>query len=189
MDPPIVYIEKEPFLNMIIASVETFKRECVGYVFGYKPTRERNSFVITNSVAIQLAKKRKNSEVEQSQLSGMHIDDCFKKYPSLFRVIGDFHSHPEWGSCKGLALPTDRDIKNMEKGEMSIIIAISSINKDRVLWQGASGGGIKGSLSKYKFHLNAFRLIKDKDDKQTEELLVVHAPAAIKALNRALGYI
>ena len=187
MDPPVVYIEKEPFLNMVLASVETFKRECVGYIFGHKPTRERNSFVIISTAAIKLAKKRKNSEVEQTQLSGKSIDDCFKKYPSLFRVIGDFHSHPEWGSCKGWALPTKRDLKNMEKEELSVIIAISSINKDRILWQSASDGGIRGSLSKYKFHFNVFRLVK-KGGKLEEELLIVQAPAAIKALNRALGY-
>lgn len=189
MDPPTVDIEKEPFLDMLLAAIETFKRECVGYIFGYKPSRKRNSFIITNVVNIQLAKKRKNSEVVQSQLSRKNCEDLFKKYPSLFSVIGDFHSHPEWGRHKGVAMPSEIDIKNIEQGEISIIIAISTINKDRILWQNNNEGGIKGSLGDYKFCLNVFRIVKKKDGSKIEECLVINAPAAMKSLNRALGYI
>ena len=188
MDPPIVYIEKEPFLDILLASVETFKRECVGYIFGYKPSRKRNSFIITNAVNIQLAKKRKNSEVIQSQLSKKNCEDLFNSYPSMFKVIGDFHSHPEWGRHKGVAMPSEIDIKNIEQGEISIIIAISTMNKERVLWQNNNDGGVNGSLSNYKFCLNVFRIVKNKDGSKKEECLSIHAPAAIKSLNRALGY-
>lgn len=189
MDPPIVYIEKEPFLNMLSASIETFKRECVGYIFGHKPSRKRNSFIITNAANIQLAKKRKNSEVVQSQLSKKNCEDLFKKYPSLFKVIGDFHSHPEWGKHKGVAMPSETDIKNIERGEISIIIAISTINKDRILWQNNNEGGVKGSLGNYRFDLNVFRIVQKKDGSKAEECLVINAPTAVKSLNRALGYI
>lgn len=192
MGPPVVYIEKEPFLVMIVAAVETFKRECLGRFFGHKPTRKRNNFVVTGAVAVQLATKRKNMEVQQSLLSIKNmIDNCFKKYPNLFRNIGDFHSHPEWGKHKGSASLSKRDIKDMVKAgiPVSIILAISSINKDRVLWQNSSDGGIKGSLGKYKFHIKAYRMIKNGDGKSVPQALVVRAPSAIKLLNRALvGY-
>lgn len=191
MGPPVVYIEKGPFLIIILASIETFKRECLGYIFGYKPTNKRNSFVITNAIAIQLAQKRKNSEVEQSKLSARNIDGCCEKYPTLFRGIGIFHSHPEWGKHKGSADLSKRDIKAMVKEDIpiSIIMAISSINKDRVLWQSSSDGGIKGSLGKYKFHIKVHRIVKNGDGKSVPQALVVRAPGAIKLLNRALvGY-
>lgn len=189
MDPPIVYIEKEPFLNMILASVETFKRECFGYVFGHKPSKGRRSYVITSITAVQLAKKRRNSEIEQSKLSENNMKGCFLQYPTLYRVIGDFHSHPEWGSHKREAGLSEADIADMLKTgySLGIVIKISSINKERILWQRASGGGIKGSLGKYKFHLNVCRIVKDGGN-FVEECMVVHAPAAIKSLNRALGY-
>ena len=190
MDAPIVYIEKEPFLMMLLASIETFKRECLGYIFGYQPTKTRNSFIITNAAAVQLAIKRKNSEVKQSLLSAKNIDSCCGKYPNLFRVIGDFHSHPEWGRHKGSAMPSKKDIKAMvdEKIKIGVIIAISSINKERILWQSASDGGIKGSLGSYKFHINVCRIVKDGDEKPMAECLDVQAPAAIKSLNGALVY-
>ena len=135
MDPPIVYIEKEPFRTMLLASIETFKRECLGYIFGHKPTNRHNSFVITDAVAVQLARKRKNKEVEQNKIGEERMKDCFARYPSLFRVIGDFHSHPEWGDYTREPTLADDDIADMlETGyPLGIVIKILSINKERFL--------------------------------------------------------
>ena len=190
MDPPVVYIEKEPFLEMILASIETFKRESFGYIFGYKPSKTRNSYVITNTAAVQLARKRRNSEIEQSKLGERNMKNCFSQYPTLFRVIGDFHSHPEWGSHKGDPRLSEADIADMVKTgyPLGIVIKISLVNKERILWQRASDGGIKGSLGNYKFHINVCRVVKDREDNWTDECMIIQAPAAIKSLNRALGY-
>ena len=189
MDLPIVYIEKEPFLEMILASVETFKRECFGYVFGYKPSNKRNSYIITSVMPIQLIKKRGNGLIEQSKLSARNIVGCIDKYPVLFPVIGDFHSHPEWGSHKRIPRLSDRDIADMVKNgcSLGVVIKISSINKERILWQRGHDGGIKGSLANYKFHLNVCRVVEGAEG-FLDECLTVNAPAAIKAMNRALGY-
>ena len=189
MDPSTVYIEKEPFLEMILASVETFKRECFGYVFGYKPTKKRNSYVITSVMPVQLIKKRHNRAIEQSNLSVKNMISCLYKYPTLFPVIGDFHSHPEWGSHKRIPRLSEGDITDMVKSRspLGVVIKISSINKERILWQRGSDGGVKGSLGDYKFHLNVCRIIENEGG-FTDECLIVNAPAAIKSMNRALGY-
>jgi len=190
VDPPTVYIEEEPFFTMVLSSVETFKRECFGYIFGRKPSRTRNNFIITSAVAVQLAKKRRNKEIEQSKLSERNMKEFFKKYPAIFPVIGDFHSHPEWGSHKREPTLSSTDMKDMLRGgcPLSVVIKISSINKDRILWQGTAEGGIRGSLGKYKFHINILRVTKEGNGDLKEECFFIQAPAALKSLNRALGY-
>jgi proteasome lid subunit RPN8/RPN11 len=190
MNVPEVYIEKEPFLIMLLASIETFKRECLGYIFGHGPIKGRNSFIISNAIAVQLAHKRRNVSIEQSQLSLRNMGECFIKYPGLYSVLGDFHSHPEWGSHKREPYLSDGDIEEMltSKYPLAIVIKISSINKDRLIWQSASDGGVKGSLGKHKFHINVFRIGIDKNNKWSGECLTIQTPAAIKSLNRALGY-
>ncbi len=190
IDPPIVYIEKEPFLAMLLASIDTFKRECFGYIFGYKPTKNRNSFVITSAGEVGLTKKRKNKEVDQSVASKKRMKSCFEKYPALFRPIGDFHSHPEWGEYTREPGLSDSDIEDMIKDEipLGVVIKILSINKERYAWERTSTGGFIGSLGRYKFYFNAFRVFVDKEGKAREQVLMIQAPAAIKALNRALGY-
>lgn len=186
MDPPIVYIEREPLMNMIMASIETFKRECLGDIFGIMPSRDKNYFVITNALPIQLAKKRKNLGIEQSGRSKKNMRAVYDKYPRLFPCIGDFHSHPEFGSLQRLPVMSDTDIADMINQDMAlgIVIKISSVNKERILWESASGGGVRGSLGKYKFHINAIRIIKD----NKQQCLVIQAKAALRSLNRALGY-
>jgi len=190
MDPPVIYIEKEPFFALVLSSVETFKRECFGYIFGLKPSRTRNSYVITSAVAVQLAKKRRNKEIEQSKLSEKSMKKCFEKYPAIFPVIGDFHSHPEWGSHKREPGLSHTDMKDMIRTgyPLSVVIKISSINKERILWQGTADGGVKGSLGKYKFHINILKVVKDEHGELKEERFFIQAPAALRSLNRALGY-
>ena len=188
MDPPYVYIEKEPLLDMVLASVETFKRECLGLLFGRASSRTRNYFHITNVVNIQLARKRKNKEIEQSKISEEKIKEMCSQYPRLYPVIGDFHSHPEWGQCRRQATMSDADLEDMKKRreelKVCLVIKISLINKERVVWEPVGDGGVRGSLAKYKFHINAIRL--GDDDK--EEILEIQAPSALKALNKAIGY-
>lgn len=190
MNLPTVYIEREPFVNMVLASIETFKRECFGYVFGYKPNSRSNSFVITNVIAVQLAKKRKNTEIDQSKGSFDHMWECFNKYPHVYPLIGDFHSHPGWGKHHRSAEFSETDMNDMAKKNLGIgvVIKISSINKERILWESIPGGGVKGSLAGYKFHINVCRVVKDEGGNNVGECLPVDAHAAIKALNRALGY-
>jgi proteasome lid subunit RPN8/RPN11 len=190
LETPIVYIERDPFLIMLLASVETFKRECLGYFFGRCPTKFSNCYFITGVASVQLAKKRHNTSIEQSQLSQRNMGDCFNDYSDLFRVIGDFHSHPEWGSHRREASLSKSDIKDMlrTKYPLAVVIKISSINKGRELWKSIPGKGIKGSLGKYKFHLNVFRIVQSEDGEWDEECLDMQAPGAIKGLNMALGY-
>lgn len=190
MDPPIVYIEKEPFLNMVWSAIETFNRECLGFVFGKKPSKSRNYFTVENVVNIQLAKVRKNLKVHQSQAGSDRVDKVVNKYPKLFPFIGDFHSHPEWRQHKRLALPSDQDKESMLKDQidLSIIIKISSINKDRPIWETVPEGGVNGSLDRYKFYINAFGLMVGSSREKEIKMLEIHAPVAIKSLNTALGY-
>lgn len=188
MDPPSVYIEREPFLNMILASIETFDRECLGEIYGKPLSRASNCFHISNAIAIQLAKKRKNSEIEQSKASKKRMGDIHGQYPNLYPKIGDFHSHPEWRGRHRLAEMSPTDIEDMKRNKedlkVCIVIKISHINKERIIWESASDGGIRGSLGEYKFHVNAFRL--DQNDEQ--EILEIQAPAAMRSLNSAIGY-
>lgn len=186
MDPPTVYIEKKPLLNMLFAAADTFKRECFGYLCGRKPTRKKNMYVIDNINVIQSTVKRANTEVKISK-------DCYKrlckissKYPNLYPDIGYFHSHPEWGSIPGSHEMSDDDIKEManSNSEVGIIIKISSRKRERLDWVSKVDGGIRGSYGDYVVDINIYRLIKRKDQNTPESLQII-APTAIKALNRA----
>lgn len=182
MDPPVVYIEKEPFLIMLMSAVDPFKRECLGYLVGKKPNRRYNSYLIESVVTVSSARMRKNSEIEQSQGSLKRMRDIFNSYNRLYPLVGDFHSHPEWGTHDGSPELTDKDIADMKvskPGYLEIVIGISTRKRQSSLaWQ-VVNGCVKGSLSKYIFEVNAYVLSSDLAPNRLE----IVAASAIKTLN------
>ncbi len=187
MNPPIVYIEREPFLDMLIAAVDTFRRECFGYFFGLKPTRKKNAFFIKNVIAVQSTIKRANTEVKVGKGCYQRLNSIFSKYPRLYPVLGYFHSHPEWGSVPGSHEMSDGDIIEMSKSdsEIAVVLKISSRKRERLDWVSKSDGGVRGSYGDYIVDLNVYRLISTEDDQKIPESLQIIASSVLKDLNRA----
>lgn len=190
MSAPTVHVRREAFLNMILSSAEIFKRECLGIVFGYSPTKSQNHFLVTNVIDIKGVKVRLNKEVEQSKKSDKNLKAIFEEAKFIFRPLGSFHSHPEWGLKKGIAEMGDDDVKNMstEKEKLTFIIAISSRKKGSAPWEVQSDGTVKGSLNKFNFHIAVFALVDDETGDKIPLKLRIVASSALKALNRVHGY-
>jgi len=186
MNPPTVYIETKPLLNMLLAAVDTFKMECFGYICGKKPTRKNNMYVIDNVNVIQSTTKRANTEVKISKSCYKRLCKISSKYPSLYPEIGYFHSHPEWGSAPGSHEMSDGDVEEManSNSEIGIIIKISSRKRERLDWVSKIDGGIRGSYGDYVVDINVYRLIKRENQNIPESLQII-APTVIKKLNRA----
>lgn len=186
MDPPVVYIEREPFLDMLIAAVDTFRRECFGYFFGSKPTRDNNIFLIKNAIAVQSTIKRVNTEVRISKGCHRRLGRIFSKYSSLYPAIGYFHSHPEWGSVPGSHEMSDDDVVEMSKSnsEIAVILKISSRKRERLDWISKQDGGIRGSYGDYIVDFNVYRLLIGEDGRKIPESLQIVVPSALKDLNR-----
>ncbi|MDO8504585.1 MAG: Mov34/MPN/PAD-1 family protein [Candidatus Liptonbacteria bacterium] len=184
MNSPEVYVEKEPFFNMVLAAIETGKRECLGIVFGRKPGRNRNYFHVTNATAIQCVRRRSNKEVEQTDLSSKNIAPLLAS-GSPMRFLGDFHSHPDWGGHKAPFGMSEGDVKNMaDAGNyLEFIILISSVDKERGPWEALSDGSVRGFLTKRSIGLSVY-MLQDVDGKKKPIKLRINAPSAIRALNR-----
>ena len=190
MSTPTVHVRREAFFSMILSSAEIFRRECLGIVFGYLPSQSRNHFLVTNALDIKGVKLRLNTKVHQSKKSEQALKGIFRQGESVFRPIGSFHSHAEWGNTKGLAELDEEDIKDMhsERETLNFIIAIAGRKKGSAPWEIQADGSIKGSLYKFNFHIAAFILVDDEDNKKIPFKLKIVAPEALKALNRVHGY-
>jgi proteasome lid subunit RPN8/RPN11 len=184
MDLPEVYIEKEPFLNMVVAALETGKRECLGIVCGRKPGRNRNYFHITNAAGFGCVRRRSNTEVEQSKLGFKNIAPLFTS-DSPLQLLGDFHSHPEWGGHRRSSELSEHDIRHMidDEDDLGIVILRSSVVKDRGPWEALSDGSVRGFITKKNVSLHAYMLVQEDGEKKSLKLRI-NAPDAIRALNK-----
>lgn len=178
-----VHIKKEPFLEMLSAATETFRRECLGWAFGLKPTAKKKHYVITHIHHITRTRIQKNLQVDSHTRSDRRLKKLFADSPRLYNRLARFHSHNEYG--KALASPSmsGDDIATSET-DIEIIIVMSARKKSAIPWQVDPDGSILGSLNGYNFHFNAYTVI-DSEGKRTPRKLQIVAPLALRALNRA----
>ncbi len=184
MDPPFVYIEEEPLSEMLRSAVDTFRRECYGHIFGKKPSRTRNSYIVNCAGQINSTSSR-NKEVDHKKRSKKRVHKIYSQYPSLYPLIGDFHSHAQWGSYYRSVELSDTDIKGMTEEkwcEIAFVIRISSRSKERLEWVSKTDGGIRGTFGDYIVDVNVYRLIEDGVDLIPQSLQIISS--AIKVLNK-----
>lgn len=188
---PIVYIRRRAFEAMIRASIGTFKKECLGVVFGRKPTNKKPFFVIASAEPLQDVRCF-HDMVELRERSERRLKEFFRQMPKYSQPLGDFHSHTEWGKKRYRREMSNGDVKSMARQELKIefIIAIYSSMRSR-RWETHPDGSVRGSLNgiarKYYFNINAY-VLEYRDNKFVPVRIKIVAPEAIKAFNRALGY-
>lgn len=187
MDLPVVHLKPEVFFELTRTSVETFKKECIGFVYGRSPTRDHNRFLVTHLGPFQCVSNRSNTEIGEST-GKKRMEQFFTKVPLRFNPIGLFHSHASWGKRKPQAAFSSVDEEDMIKSQtrLELLVAISSRKKGKSVWQSLPDGDIRGSLGGYDFEIAAYTLVSDCDGSHPEKITII-APEAMRLINRALG--
>lgn len=187
---PAAYLKPEALLELIRASVETFKKECVGFVCGKPPTKNHNRFLVTHVGAFQCVTHRRNNEIGEST-GKKRMEQLFANAPHVFNTLGFFHSHAPQGDQKPEASFSKYDREDMIRNQtqLELLVAISFRKKRNVkkrLWQSLPDGDIGGSLGKYDFEIAAYTLVSDDEGLHPEKIKIL-APEAIRSMNRALN--
>lgn len=147
-----VYISENAFIDLLLSSAEVFKKECLGFLLGYKL---EDRFIIEHAFSVQTA-NRKHRGVIYNRKNHKKIEPIIARFNKLQR-IGDFHSHTQFGSTKGLPIPSEVDIKSMSPGHIYLIIAINN-NEKTLQWGENRDGTISGSVSDFFFKISAHYL-------------------------------
>lgn len=148
--PMKAYLSENAFMDLLLSASEVFKRESLGYLLGY---RLEDRFIIEHAFPLQSA-KRKPREVVFHHRNNKKIQPILSKFEKL-QIIGDFHSHTQFGDIKGLPIPSPEDIKGMEPENLYIIVAINDLEHSRP-WRENRDGSISGSLGNFFFKISAY---------------------------------
>lgn len=148
--PIKAYLSENAFMDLLLSSAEVFKRECLGYLLGY---RLEDRFIIEHAFPLQSAKRRPKGVVFHHR-NHKKIQPILSKFEKL-QIIGDFHSHTQFGNTKGLPIPSPEDIRGMEPENLYIIVAINDLEHSRP-WRENRDGSISGSLGDFFFKVSAY---------------------------------
>lgn len=147
-----VYLSENAFLDLLLSSAEVYKRECLGFLLGYKL---EDRFIVEHAFSVQTANRRHRGVV-YNQKNHKKIEPILERFTKLQR-IGDFHSHTQFGTSKGLPYPSLEDIKEMVPGHVYLIVALNN-NQKTIPWGENRDGTISGSIGDYFFKISAHYL-------------------------------
>ena len=147
-----VYLSETAFIDLLLSAAEVYKRESLGILLGYKP---EGRFIIEHAFSFQTA-RRKHKGVTFQHKNHKKIEPILEKFDRL-QIIGDFHSHTQFGVTKGLPIPSDEDIKEMKDGQVYLIVAINN-NEKTLNWGENRDGTISGSVGEFFFKIAAYFL-------------------------------
>ncbi|MEF9438090.1 MAG: hypothetical protein L0922_04865 [Candidatus Mariimomonas ferrooxydans] len=150
VNPMKIYLSGDAFMCLLLSSVEVFKKESLGYLLGY---RLEDRFIIEYAFGLQTA-IRKRRGVVFSHRDHKKIESILSKFEKL-QIIGDFHSHTQYGDARGLPIPSPEDIAGMEPDNLYIIIAINDLQHS-MPWRENRDGSISGSIGDFFFKISAY---------------------------------
>lgn len=167
-----VYLSENAFIDILLSSAEVYRKECLGYLLGY---RLEDRYIVEHAFSFQTA-TRKHKTVIVHEKNHRKITPILERFDKL-QIIGDFHSHTQFGSTKGLPVPSEEDIAGMEQGQIYLIIAINN-NEKTVGWGENRDGTISGSAGDVFFKISAY-FINKKNTKRAK----IHCPFPPGLLN------
>lgn len=145
-----VYLSENAFMDILLSSAEVYKRECLGYLLGY---RLEDRYIIEHAFSFQTANRRHKGVVFNDK-NHKKIEPIIERFEKL-QIIGDFHSHTQFGLSKGLPVPSKEDIAGMKDGLIYLIVAINN-NEKTVGWGENRDGTISGSVGDFFFKVSAY---------------------------------
>ena len=145
-----VYLSESAFIGLLLSSAEVYKKECLGFLLGYQL---EDRFIVEHAFSFQTA-SRKPTGVISLDRSHRKIDPILARLDRL-QIIGDFHSHTQFGMMKGLPTPSPEDIEGMTQDHIYLIVAINN-NEKTMGWAENRDSTISGSVDKFFFKISAY---------------------------------
>jgi proteasome lid subunit RPN8/RPN11 len=147
-----VYLCENAFIDLLLGSAEVYKSECLGFLLGYKL---EDRFIVEHAFSFQTA-SRKLKGVQSHDRRHKQIEPILARFDRL-QIIGDFHSHTQFGIHKGLPNPSQEDIDGMKAHHIYIIVAINN-NRKTMPWAENRDNTISGSVDNFFFKISAYFL-------------------------------
>lgn len=172
-----VELSKIAFLGILASALETYKRETIGLLFGSKSKK-----IIRVKLAFppQTA-KRFFARAEITSKAEKRLISIFQNFAHM-KLLGFFHSHPEWGDIMGETKLSEDDINSLEVGEIEIVISINK-TKRNYEWHYNLDKTLSGTVDHYFFKMACYL----KSLKKNSQIKMTPLKIKIKGLKKGIG--
>ncbi|MGB9720584.1 MAG: Mov34/MPN/PAD-1 family protein [bacterium] len=161
------YLNLPAFLSIVSSSIETFKKETIGYLIGVKG---ENKFVVEYAIPYQTADSG-FAHVTLDMKRVERINQILKLLSEGLEYIGDFHSHTVFGKARAKIIPSPEDLLTTVPGELNIICAVNS-KKRSVKWYEDEKGTLVGTVGEYRIEIGAYFVKKPAVGKKYQRIKV-----------------
>ncbi len=161
------FLSLPAFLSIVSSSIETFKKETIGYLVGVKG---ENKYVVEYAIPYQTA---------ESSFAHVTIDlKRVERVNSILRLlsegleyIGEFHSHTAFGESRAYITPSAEDLLTTVPGELNIICAVNP-KKRTIRWYENKKGVLVGTVGDYRIEIGGYFVKKPAIGKKYERVRI-----------------
>ncbi len=163
-----IYLSENAFVGLLVSTIEVYRRECFGVLLGQStPGRVLVDFVVPYQTA-----NRKFREVHVDLMRSQRVEEAVRT-TSRWECLGDYHSHPMYGTVRATTTLSKEDRKFFKDGNVAIVVAINDSARQQ-RWLYVQGGGVSGTINGYNIRIAGYHKANG-----TVERAPIHCPYAI----------
>lgn len=142
------YLSQPALLAIVSSAIETFKRETIGYLVGY---RGEGKFMVEYAIPYQTAESGfAHATVDMRRVE--RINEILKRLSENLEFVGDFHSHTAFGDSPASIKPSSEDLFTTTAGELSLVCAVN-LKKRSSRWRENARGVLVGTVGEYRIEI------------------------------------
>ncbi|MBN2621523.1 Mov34/MPN/PAD-1 family protein [candidate division WOR-3 bacterium] len=149
--PIEAYLELPAFLVMVSSSVEVYHKETMGYLLGIKG---ENKFSVRYAIPFQTVERGLTHATIDMDRVG-RINEILRELSAGLELIGDFHSHTQFGDSPATVIPSNADLMSSMPGKLNIICAVNQ-KRRKSKWQESARKNIIGSVGDYHIEIGGY---------------------------------
>ncbi len=146
-----VYLSLPAFLSIVSSSIETFKKETIGYLIGIKG---ESKFLVEYAIPYQTADSS-FAHVTLDMKRVERVNEILRLLSEGLEYIGDFHSHTIFGNARAKIIPSPEDLLTTVPGEVNIICAVNPKQRS-VKWYENKRGVLIGTVDQYRIEIGGY---------------------------------
>ena len=145
------YLELPAFLAMVSSSVEVYHKETMGYLLGIKG---ENKFSVRYAIPFQTVERGLTHATIDMDRVG-RINEILNELSAGLELIGDFHSHTQFGDSPATVIPSGADLMSSMPGKLNIICAVNQ-KKRKSKWRESARKNIIGTVGGYRIEIGGY---------------------------------